>query len=207
MESEAPRAGDRGENSNEDKLEKIFSLVVGLDDKMNEIESRIAKLEEDDVSTVALRSINETAVSEDSSKEEKLSLLAEGFVLPERTSRYKYDKGVEKLIDQIVANINMNKLWPSINKNYYKIRKYILELFSFYVHVSISAMMSHVQLLLMLLLKNTMIHCRNAHIHIKKTIQDYYSTYNAKTYIYIFYIIYNIQKICIRNKAYYHWWQ
>ena len=59
MESEAPRAGDRGENSNEDKLEKIFSLVVGLDDKMNEIESRIiAKLEEDDVSTVAaLRSI------------------------------------------------------------------------------------------------------------------------------------------------------
>ena len=59
MESEAPRAGDRGENSNEDKLEKIFlSLVVGLDDKMNEIESRVAKLEEDDVSTVAaLRSI------------------------------------------------------------------------------------------------------------------------------------------------------
>ena len=25
---------------------------------------------------------------------------------------------------------NMNKLWPSINKNYYKIRKYILELSS-----------------------------------------------------------------------------
>lgn len=64
MESEAPRAGDRGENSNEDKLEKAFSLVVGLDDKMNEIESRIAKLEQDDVSTVVLRSVNETAVSE-----------------------------------------------------------------------------------------------------------------------------------------------
>ena len=86
MESEAPRAGDRGENSNEDKFEKAFSLVVGLDDKMNEIESR-AKLEQDDVSTVVLRSVNETAVSEDNSKEEKLSLLAEGFVLPERTSR------------------------------------------------------------------------------------------------------------------------
>ena len=105
MESEAPRAGDRGENSNEDKLEKAFSLVVGLDDKMNEIESRIAKLEQDDVSTVVLRSVNETAVSEDNSKEEKLSLLAEGFVLPERASRHRCDKGVEKLIDQIVTNI------------------------------------------------------------------------------------------------------
>ena len=92
MESEAPRAGDRGENSNEDKLEKAFSLVVGLDDKMNEIESRIAKLEEDDVSTVAFRSINETAVSEDNSKEEKLSLLAEGFVVPERTIKKYVEK-------------------------------------------------------------------------------------------------------------------
>ena len=128
MESEQPRAGDMGENYSEDKLEKIFNLVVGLDEKMSDIEKRIAKLEEDDVSTVAFRSINETIVSEDNSKEEKLSLLAEGFVLPDRTNKYKCDKGVEKLVDQIVAN--MNKLWPSINKSYYKIRKYTLELFS-----------------------------------------------------------------------------
>ena len=128
MESEHPRAGDMGESYSEDKLEKMFNLVVGLDEKMSDIEKRIAKLEEDDVSTVAFRSISETIVSEDNSKEEKLSLLAEGFVLPDRTNKYKCDKGVEKLVDQIVAN--MNKLWPSINKSYYKIRKYTLELFS-----------------------------------------------------------------------------
>ena len=94
---------------------------------MSDIEKRITKLEEDDLSTVAFRSVNDTIGSEDNSKEEKLSLLAEGFVLPDRAHKYKCDKGVEKLIDQIVAN--MNKLWPSINKNYYKIRKYTLELF------------------------------------------------------------------------------
>ena len=48
MESERPRAGDMGENYSEDKLEKIFNLVVGLDDKMSDIEKRVAKLEEDD---------------------------------------------------------------------------------------------------------------------------------------------------------------
>ena len=126
MESEHPRAGDMGENYSEDKLEKMFSLVVGLDEKVSDIEKRIAKLEEDDVSTVAFRSVNETIVSEDNSKEEKLSLLAEGFVLPDRANKCKYDKGVEKLVDQIVANVN--KLWPSINKSYYKIRKHILAL-------------------------------------------------------------------------------
>ena len=36
--------------------------------------------------------------SEDSNNAENLSLIAEGFVLPERSgSKYKYDKGVEKL--------------------------------------------------------------------------------------------------------------
>ena len=128
MESEHPRASDMGENYSEDKLEKMFNLVVGLDEKTNDIEKRIAKLEEDDVSTVAFRSANETIGSEDNSKEEKLSLLAEGFVLPDRTHKRKRDKGVEKLIDQIVANAN--KLWPSINKSHYKIRRYTLELFS-----------------------------------------------------------------------------
>ena len=88
------------------------------------------KIEEDDASTIAFRSVNETIASEDSNNAEKLSSLAEGFVLPERSGKYKYDKGVEKLADQIVAN--MNKLWPSVNKSYYKIRKCVLELFSLY---------------------------------------------------------------------------
>ena len=37
MESEHPRAGDMGESYVEDKLEKMFNLVVGLDEKMNDI--------------------------------------------------------------------------------------------------------------------------------------------------------------------------
>ena len=49
---------------------------------MSDVEKRITKLEEDDLSTVAFRSVNETIGSEDNSKEEKLRLLAEGFVLP-----------------------------------------------------------------------------------------------------------------------------
>ena len=46
-------------------------MVVGLDEKMSDIEKRITKLEEDDLSTVAFRSVNETIGSEDNSKEEK----------------------------------------------------------------------------------------------------------------------------------------
>ena len=45
--------GDMGENYSEDKLEKAFNLVVGLDDKMSDVEKRIAKLEEDDMSTAS----------------------------------------------------------------------------------------------------------------------------------------------------------
>ncbi len=80
------------------------NLVVGLDGKIDDIDRRMTKLEEDDMSTVGFRSVNETVISKDnsSSKEEKLSLLAEGFVLvlPERSGKYRYDKGVDKLVDQ-----------------------------------------------------------------------------------------------------------
>ena len=124
MESDISRAGDREDISKEDRLEKILDLVMGLDWKINDIYDNMTSidgwpnyLEEDDMSTVAFRSVNETVISEDNSKEEKLNLLAEGFVLPERSNKYRYDKGVDKLVDQIV--VNMNKLWPSVNKNYY----------------------------------------------------------------------------------------
>ena len=45
----------------------------------------MTKLEEDDMSTAAFRSVNETVISDDNSKEEKLNLLAEGFASPERS--------------------------------------------------------------------------------------------------------------------------
>ena len=50
--------------------------------------------------------------------------------MPERSGKRKRDKGVETLVDQIVAN--MRKLWPSVNKSYYKVRKRVMELFSLY---------------------------------------------------------------------------
>ena len=53
------------------------------------VDRRMTKLEEDDMSTVAFRSVNETVISEDNSKKEKLNLLAEGFVLPERSDKYR----------------------------------------------------------------------------------------------------------------------
>ena len=82
---------------------------------MNSVENRVQKIEEDDAATIAYRSINEAVASEDSNNAEKLSSLTEGFVLPESSGKHKYDKGVEKLVDQIVAN--MSKLWPTVNKN------------------------------------------------------------------------------------------
>ena len=35
---------------------------------------------------------------------------------------------MEKLSDNVISN--MSKLWTNVNKNYYKIKKYLLELFS-----------------------------------------------------------------------------
>ena len=65
-----------------------------MDVKINGMESRISRLESDDVSTAFFRSVNESVISEDGSEEETLNLLAEGFILPERNGKYKYDKGV-----------------------------------------------------------------------------------------------------------------
>ena len=62
--------------------------------------------------------------SECSDKEKyEINLTSLGFLLPEDTGRYKYDKGVEKLSDNVIKN--MSKLWSNINKNYYKIKKYL----------------------------------------------------------------------------------
>ena len=89
---EASRAGDREEKSGQ--LEKALELIQGLDSKMNDIESRVRKIESDDMCTVAFRSINEAIASEDGSKEETLSLLAEGFKSPEKSGKHKRDKGI-----------------------------------------------------------------------------------------------------------------
>ena len=43
-------------------------------------------------------------------------------------SGWRYDKGEEKLSDNVISN--MSELWTNVNKNYYKIKKYLLELFS-----------------------------------------------------------------------------
>ena len=52
MEDENSRAGDR-ENKSQEQLEKTLKLVVGLESKVNDVESIMSKLEEDDMSTVA----------------------------------------------------------------------------------------------------------------------------------------------------------
>ena len=52
MEDENSRAGDRV-NKSQEQLEKTLKLVVGLESKVNDVESIMSKLEEDDMSTVA----------------------------------------------------------------------------------------------------------------------------------------------------------
>ena len=89
------------------------------------MDSRVRNLETEndgENSTVAIK-------SECSSREQyETNLTSLGFLLPEYTGRYKFDKGVEKLSDNVIKNVS--KLWSNINKNYYKIKKYLLELFS-----------------------------------------------------------------------------
>ena len=77
MGDENSRASDR-ETKPQDQMEKILEIVTGLDTKMSSIENRVQKLEEDDTTAIAYRSVNETVASEDSNDAEKLSLPAEG---------------------------------------------------------------------------------------------------------------------------------
>ena len=114
MDEDKSRAGDR-EAKPQDQIGKILEIAIGLDAKVSNVENRVKKLEEDDVSTIAFRGVNEAIASEDSDNAEKLKLLVAGFVSPERGGKHKYDVGVEKLIDQIATN--MSKLWPSVNKS------------------------------------------------------------------------------------------
>ena len=105
-----------------EKFDIIINMMSKLNDKLELIDCRVKELEVDDNSTIGIK-------SESSEKEKNDTKLIEvGFLLPDYTGVYKYDKGVEKLSDNVISN--MSKLWSNINKNYYKIKKYLLELFS-----------------------------------------------------------------------------
>ena len=108
-----------------DKLDVIIGMMKKLNEKIEVLDSRVRNLETEndgENSTVAIK-------SECSSREKyETNLTSLGFLLPEHTGRYKFDKGVEKLSDNVIKNVS--KLWSNINKNYYKIKKYLLELFS-----------------------------------------------------------------------------
>ena len=105
-----------------EKFDIIINMMSKLNDKLELIDCRVKELEVDDNSTIGIK-------SESSEKEKNDTKLMElGFLLPDYTGVYKYDKGVEKLSDNVISN--MSKLWSNINKNYYKIKKYLLELFS-----------------------------------------------------------------------------
>ena len=113
----SPPAGD-GE-----KLDVIINMMTKLNDKIESIDSRVKDLEmEYDESTIALK-------SESSEKEkQEMNLISLGFLLPEETGKFKYETSIEKLSDSVVQN--MNKLFANVGKNFYKIKKYLIELFS-----------------------------------------------------------------------------
>ena len=95
----SPTAGDGN------KMDMLINLLSSMNEKMEKLDERVKELEmENDESTIALK-------SESSEKEkQEMNLIAQGFLLPEDTGKYKYDKAVEKLSDNVIQN--MNKLWP-----------------------------------------------------------------------------------------------
>ena len=113
----SPTAGDGN------KMDMLINLLSNMNEKMEKLDERVKELEmENDESTIALK-------SESSEKEkQEMNLISLGFLLPEETGKYKYEKSIEKLSDSVVQN--MNKLFTNVGKNFYKIKKYLIELFS-----------------------------------------------------------------------------
>ena len=113
----SPTAGDGN------KMDLLLDMVRELSKSVNSIDERVKELEMDNEnSTVAIK-------SECSDKERyEVNLTSLGFLLPEDSGRYKHEASIEKLSDNVVQN--MNKLWPNVGKNFYKIKKYLIELFS-----------------------------------------------------------------------------
>ena len=104
-------------------MDLLLDMVRELSKSVNSIDERVKELEMDNEnSTVAIK-------SECSDKERyEVNLTSLGFLLPEDSGRYKHEASIEKLSDNVVQN--MNKLWPNVGKNFYKIKKYLIELFS-----------------------------------------------------------------------------
>ena len=98
----SPPAGD-GE-----KLDMLIEMLSKMNERIEKLDERVKDIEmdnENENSTVAIK-------SEYSDKEKyEVNLTSLGFLLPEETGKYKYDKAVEKLSDNVIQN--MNKLWPT----------------------------------------------------------------------------------------------
>ena len=97
----SPTAGDGN------KMDLLLDMVREMSKSVNSIDERVKELEmENDESTIALK-------SESSEKEkQEINLIAQGFLLPEDAGKYKCDKSIEKLSDNVIQN--MNKLFPKI---------------------------------------------------------------------------------------------
>ena len=89
----SPPAGD-GE-----KLDMLINMLSKMNEKIEKLDERVKDIEmdnENENATVAIK-------SEYSDKEKyEVNLTSLGFLLPEETGKYKYDKAVEKLSDNVI---------------------------------------------------------------------------------------------------------
>ena len=101
----SPPAGD-GE-----KLDVIINMMTKLNDKIESIDSRVKELEmENDESTIALK-------SESSEKEkQEMNLIYLGFLLPEETGKYKYDKSVDG--SAALDRGDLKRVYQALNNHY-----------------------------------------------------------------------------------------
>ena len=89
----SPPAGD-GE-----KLDMLINMLSKMNEKIEKLDERVKDIEmdnENENSTVAIK-------SEYSDKEKyEVNLTSLGFLLPEEAGKYKYDKAVEKLSENVI---------------------------------------------------------------------------------------------------------